>query len=48
MISTHQHSWQTSSSHRTSDGLVTYQSCRCGRWRILTAADRVEVARSAS
>jgi hypothetical protein len=28
------HQWHTASSHRTSDGLVTYQRCRCGRWRI--------------
>ncbi|HET9422709.1 MAG TPA: hypothetical protein VFO49_16325 [Nocardioides sp.] len=40
------HSWTTRSSHPTSDGLVTYQSCPCGRWRILTAARAAEVARS--
>lgn len=34
----HLHSWRTHSTHLTSDGLVRYQSCSCGRWRILTAA----------
>jgi hypothetical protein len=40
------HFWTTRSSHPTSEGLVSYQSCPCGRWRILTAARVAEVARS--
>ena len=38
------HSWHTHSSHATSEGVVTYQSCPCGRWRIL-AARPAEIAR---
>jgi hypothetical protein len=30
----HHHDWQTQSSHHTLDGLVRYQHCECGRWRI--------------
>jgi len=40
------HFWHTRSSHATSEGLVSYQACPCGRWRILTAARIAEVARS--
>jgi len=40
------HFWQTRSTHPTSEGLVSYQSCPCGRWRILTSTPRVEVTRS--
>ncbi|MFP5020931.1 hypothetical protein [Pseudonocardia phyllosphaerae] len=29
-----QHHWQTVSRHRTSDGVVAYQRCRCGAWRV--------------
>ena len=28
------HEWEPVSRHRTSDGVVTYQQCRCGSWRI--------------
>jgi hypothetical protein len=31
----HQHHWQTASEHTTSQGRLAYQSCPCGRWRIL-------------
>jgi hypothetical protein len=27
--------WRTTSAHRTSDGTVRYQSCPCGRWRVV-------------
>jgi len=40
------HSWRTRSTHTTSEGLVTYQSCACGRWRILTAEHRVVALRA--
>ena len=30
------HDWQTRSRHWTSDGIVSYQSCHCGAWRLLT------------
>ena len=40
------HFWHTRSSHETSQGLVTYQSCLCGRWRILAAPRVAEIARS--
>jgi hypothetical protein len=28
------HRYVTVSAHRTSEGLVSYQRCACGRWRI--------------
>lgn len=28
------HDWQTVSRHRTGAGLIAYQRCACGRWRI--------------
>ncbi len=40
------HSWHTRSTHATSEGLVTYQACRCGGWRILEVARGAEIARS--
>jgi hypothetical protein len=38
------HFWRTRSTHTTSEGLVTYQSCACGRWRIVTAGWDAEIA----
>ncbi|GII80080.1 hypothetical protein Sru01_50620 [Sphaerisporangium rufum] len=29
------HDWHTRSHHHTSEGLVRYQACRCGAWRVL-------------
>ena len=29
------HLWLTSSTHRTSEGLVVYQYCACGRHRVM-------------
>lgn len=49
MTATHEptrHFWRSRSSHATSEGVVTYQSCPCGRWRILTTAPLAEVART--
>ncbi|RKR88660.1 hypothetical protein BDK92_2989 [Micromonospora pisi] len=37
------HVWHTRSRHRTSDGVVTYQSCHCGLWRLLSAAELATV-----
>ncbi|WP_226354772.1 MULTISPECIES: hypothetical protein [unclassified Pseudonocardia] len=34
------HEWETTSRHRTADGVVSYQRCRCGAWRIRLAAPR--------
>lgn len=34
-MDTEGHTWQTQSCHRTSDGLVSYQRCHCGLWRVL-------------
>ncbi|MFC0505417.1 hypothetical protein [Micromonospora costi] len=28
------HVWRTRSRHRTSEGIVYYQCCHCGLWRI--------------
>jgi hypothetical protein len=33
-----EHRWSTVSRHLTADGLVAYQRCPCGRWRILENA----------
>lgn len=30
----HQHRWIASSSHPVSEGLVVYQRCDCGEWRV--------------
>lgn len=30
----HTHRWATTSRHRTSEGVVAYEHCDCGRWRI--------------
>ncbi|WP_203898494.1 hypothetical protein [Virgisporangium aliadipatigenens] len=38
--SSHRHDWQTRSRHRTSDGTVRYDRCRCGVWLVVT--DQVE------
>jgi hypothetical protein len=35
------HIWQTESRHTTSDGAVSYQRCRCGRWRVLLGPNQV-------
>jgi hypothetical protein len=30
----HAHHWTTKSRHRTSQGVVAYDQCNCGRWRV--------------
>jgi hypothetical protein len=42
----HTHLWQTHSTHTTLEGLLRYQYCRCGQWRITTEDE--EVARVSS
>jgi hypothetical protein len=34
VTNTHDHTWQTRSRHRTSEGTVIYQQCYCGRWQV--------------
>jgi len=36
-----EHTWTTSSQHRTSQGLVSYQRCHCGLRRITLAEQHV-------
>jgi hypothetical protein len=40
------HVWQTESRHWTGDGAVSYQRCRCGRWRVLGPNQVLAEARS--
>ncbi|GAB3139568.1 hypothetical protein GCM10027290_08970 [Micromonospora sonneratiae] len=35
------HTWTVRSRHRTSDGLMSYQSCHCGLWRVVSGAGAV-------
>jgi hypothetical protein len=46
----HRHRWVVVSTHQVSEGLVVYQRCLCGRWRVATAPldpdDSVETART--
>lgn len=37
------HFWRTASCHDTSDGLVVYQRCPCGQWRITLTGAPYEV-----
>ncbi|MGW5877978.1 hypothetical protein ACWFMI_15685 [Nocardiopsis terrae] len=34
----HEHRWTTDSTHATSEGLVSYQRCRCGGHRVTLSA----------
>jgi hypothetical protein len=34
MTDIHRHRWSVVSSHLVSEGLVVYQRCACGQWRI--------------
>ena len=36
-----EHRWFTVSRHLTADGLVAYQRCTCGRWRVLENSEPV-------
>lgn len=43
-MSTHDlHFWRTTSRHSTSDGVVSYQRCACGKWRITLTGTPYEV-----
>jgi hypothetical protein len=33
-VGSHRHQWTVTSSHPVSEGLVVYQRCACGQWRI--------------
>nr|WP_296770119.1 hypothetical protein [Rhodococcus sp. (in: high G+C Gram-positive bacteria)] len=35
----HSHCWNTSSRHSTSEGIISYQHCRCGSQRITATTD---------
>lgn len=37
------HFWGTASRHSTSDGVVSYQRCACGQWRVMLAGPTIEV-----
>ncbi|MGH3357847.1 MAG: hypothetical protein ACRDO7_03525 [Nocardioidaceae bacterium] len=37
------HFWRTASRHSTSDGMVSYQRCACGTWRITLSGTPYEV-----
>ena len=39
------HTWCTRSSHPTSAGIVRYQRCHCGVWRVLLGPGRVLAGR---
>ncbi|WP_214411515.1 hypothetical protein [Sphaerisporangium fuscum] len=41
------HVWETRSRHHTSEGLVRYQSCHCGVWRVVTGHDATVLWRTA-
>ncbi|WP_170304473.1 hypothetical protein [Microlunatus speluncae] len=43
----HEHQWQTNSEHSTSEGRISYQSCPCGRWRVLRHHDLTTVLAAA-
>jgi hypothetical protein len=34
----HRHRWQVASAHPVSEGLLTYQHCACGQWRVTSTA----------
>lgn len=35
------HVWHTVSRHPTSDGVVAYQRCHCGLWRVVVGIESV-------
>ena len=41
----HEHLWTTDSTHPTSEGIVTYQRCRCGEHRV-ALSPRITQARA--
>ncbi|MCS3780033.1 hypothetical protein [Tsukamurella ocularis] len=38
------HAWETESHHPTSEGVVMYQRCACGAWRIKLVGRTAEVS----
>ncbi|WP_200863193.1 hypothetical protein [Rhodococcus ruber] len=36
MQTSHSHHWTEVSRHPTSEGVVRYQRCACGRWRLVS------------
>ena len=40
VVNADEHTWQTRSCHSTSDGVVGYQRCRCGRWQVVVTPVR--------
>ncbi|WP_165839517.1 hypothetical protein [Rhodococcus sp. Eu-32] len=45
-MTTHDHTWTTTSRHDTSEGRISYQHCACGAQRILAPAypERAQLA----
>ncbi|MBB4958064.1 hypothetical protein [Micromonospora polyrhachis] len=41
MTTSDDHTWTIRSRHRTSTGIVSYQSCHCGLWRITHGTESV-------
>ncbi|WP_166678254.1 hypothetical protein [Kribbella kalugense] len=39
----HRHRWTAVSAHQVSEGLVVYQRCACGQWRITSTSPYPEV-----
>ena len=37
------HFWRTASRHSTSEGVVSYQRCACGRWRVTVSGAPAQV-----
>lgn len=37
------HFWRTVSRHSTSEGVVSYQRCTCGRWRVMLCEPMTEL-----
>ncbi|UYM06821.1 hypothetical protein [Solicola gregarius] len=40
------HTWQPRSQHSTSEGLIVYEQCTCGRWRVTLAEGEHELVRT--
>ncbi|MEU8223741.1 hypothetical protein [Kribbella sp. NPDC048915] len=38
MTETHRHRWIAVSRHAVSEGLVVYQRCACGQWRVASTS----------
>ena len=40
LLNTDLHTWRARSHHSTSEGVVCYQRCHCGRWRVVLTPRR--------